>query len=225
VQTSLDPAGAISASSIAAHAEQMGLTLLAEQSERLERFIALLLRWNRTHNLTAITRPQQVLSLHLLDSLSAAVELPADPPLRVLDAGSGAGLPGIPLAIALPQHHFTLVDAVAKKCAFVTQACVELDLKNVEPVHGRLEELRGAGYQGRFDVIVARAFGTLATLVEVSRHLLAPSGRWIAMKGLPSEQEQQRLPHDVEVVRTVPLHVPLLHQARSLVVLQIATPH
>jgi len=224
VQTSLDPAGTVSAASIAAYAGQMGLTLSAEQSERLERFIALLLRWNRTHNLTAITRPQQVLSLHLLDSLSAAVEVPADPPLRVLDAGSGAGLPGIPLAIALPQHRFTLVDAVAKKCAFVTQACVELDLENVEPVHGRLEELRGARYQGRFDVIVARAFGTLATLVEVSRHLLAPSGRWIAMKGLPPEQEQQQLPQDVEVVRTVPLNVPLLRQARSLIVLQDTKP-
>ncbi len=200
--------------------------LSAEQCDRLERFVALLLRWNRTHNLTAITRPQQVLSIHLLDSLSAAVELPADPPLQVLDAGCGAGLPGIPLAIALPQHRFTLIDAVAKKCAFVTQARLELDLANVEAVHGRLEELRGASYQAHFDVIIARAFGALATLVEVSRHLLAPGGRWIAMKGVPPEQEQQHLPADVQVTRTVPLHVPLLRQARSLVVLQGARrPH
>jgi len=159
-----------------------------------------------------------VLSHHLLDSLSLAAELPTPPPLAILDAGAGAGLPSIPLAIALPDHRFTLIDAVAKKCAFTTQVRLELGLTNVEVVHGRLERLRGP----LFDVIIARALASLATFVSLTQHLLAPGGRWIAMKGQLPEHELLQLPPDVTVSRTVPVRVPLLEEARHLIVLQSA---
>ena len=197
----------------------MDVALSTAQCERLERFASLLLRWNRIHNLTAISA-DEMLTHHLLDSLSLVGELPATPPLRILDAGAGAGLPGIPLAIALPSHHFTLVDAVAKKCAFTTQARLELGLRNVEVVHGRLQELRGPRFDKCFDVIVSRALGSLASVVSLSRHLLSPGGRWIAMKGRLPEQELRELPADVTASRTAELHVPLLSEARHLVVLQ-----
>jgi 16S rRNA (guanine527-N7)-methyltransferase len=221
-RTALDPSSPVSAYSICVHARQLGVVLSDAQCERLERFSALLRRWNRTHNLTAITRDQEILSHHLLDSLSLAVELPAARALRILDAGAGAGLPGIPLAIALPAHHFTLIDAVAKKCAFTTQARVELGLTNVEVVHGRLEASRGPAFDSRFDVIVSRALGSLPTFVSLTRPLLASGGRWIAMKGQLPEHEIEQLPPDVTVARIVALEVPLLQQERHLIVLQPA---
>jgi len=211
-----DPGGAFDAPSIAAHARALGARLTSAQCDQLDRFASLLLRWNRVHNLTAITRTDELVSNHFLDSLSVAGELPADPPLRVLDAGAGAGLPGIPLAIALPGHHFTLVDAVSKKSAFMIQARLELDLQNVEVLHARLEQMVGA----RFDVIVSRALGSLATFVSLTRHLLAPHGRWIAMKGRLPRQELAALPPDVVASRTVTLRVPLLDQERHLVLLE-----
>lgn len=225
-QTTLDSSSPVSAYSIGIHARQLGVALSAAQCERLEHFAALLLRWNRIHNLTAITRDEDVLSHHLLDSLSLASELPSAPPLRILDAGAGAGLPGLPLATALAGHHFTLIDAVAKKCAFITQARVELGLANVDVVHGRLEALSGPQFDARFDVIVSRALGSLATFVSLTRPLLAPGGRWIAMKGQLPAQEMEQLPPGVTIARTVALQVPLLQEARHLVVLQPASqPH
>jgi 16S rRNA (guanine527-N7)-methyltransferase len=207
---------------LAAHARELGVELSPAQCELLERFVSLLLRWNRTHNLTAITRDDEIISHHLLDSLSLAGELPASAPLQVLDAGAGAGLPGVPLAIALPAHRFTLIDAVAKKCAFITQARLELALANVEVVHGRLEELHGPRFDARFDVIASRALGSLRDFVSLTRHLLAPGGRWIAMKGRLPEQELSQLPPDVIASRAVTLRVPLLQEARHLIVMQPA---
>ena len=212
----------VSAHSIGVHALEMDIDLSASQCDQLERFAALLLRWNRIHNLTAITGCDEMLTHHLLDSLSLAGELPATAPLRILDAGAGAGLPGIPLAIARPSHQFMLVDAVAKKCAFTTQARLELGLANVEVVHGRLEGLRGPRFDARFDVIVSRALGSLATIVSLSRHLLSPGGRWIAMKGQLPEQELRELPPDVTASRTAALRVPLLSEVRHLVELRSA---
>jgi 16S rRNA (guanine527-N7)-methyltransferase len=206
-------------------AHELGLELSPTQCEQLEQFVQLLLRWNRVHNLTAITDIDQIVSHHLLDSLSLARELPPEPPLRVLDAGAGAGLPGIPLAIALPGHRFTLVDAVAKKCAFTTQAVVELGLTHVETIHARLEQLHGPQFEQQFGVIVSRALGSLATFVALTRHLLAPGGRWIAMKGRVPTEELRQLPADQIASRVVALHIPLLGQARHLIVLQPASQH
>lgn len=217
-QTPVDSTPPVSAHSVGERAQEMGVSLSAAQCAKLERFVSLLMRWNRIHNLTAITREDEVLSHHLLDSLSLAAELPPSPPLAILDAGAGAGLPSIPLAIALPSHRFTLIDAASKKCAFTTQARLELGLTNVEVVHGRLERLRGPP----FDVIVSRALASLATFVSLTQHLLAPGGRWIAMKGQLPEDELLHLPPDVTVSRTVPVRVPLLQEARHLIVLQSA---
>ena len=208
--------GALEEQAIEAGARELGVELSGAQAGQLERFVRLLLRWNRTHNLTAITRADEVLTHHLLDSLSVAPELSAQAPLRILDAGAGAGFPGIPLAIALPRHHFTLIDAVAKKCAFMTQARLELGLDNVDVLNRRLEQLRAQP----FDVIVSRALGPLPDFLRLTRHLLAPQGRWIAMKGRLPEDELRELPADVTVVRTVTLRVPRLEEARHLVVLQ-----
>jgi 16S rRNA (guanine527-N7)-methyltransferase len=213
---SLESGAAWAADRIGVHARELGVELSATQCEVLERFVRLLLRWNRIHNLTAITRGDDILSHHLLDSLSLASELPAYPQLRILDVGAGAGLPGIPLAVARPGHHFTLIDAVAKKCAFMTQARLELGLSNVEVLHRRVEQLHGM----QFDRIISRALGPLASLVSLTRHLLSPQGHWIAMKGLLPEEELQQLPPDVTVTRTVTLRVPLLEEARNLIVLQ-----
>jgi 16S rRNA (guanine527-N7)-methyltransferase len=218
----IDSAPPVSAHCIGAHARDMGVELSADQCEQLERFASLLLRWNRTYNLTAITDSEQVLTHHLLDSLSLVGELPATRPLRILDAGAGAGLPGIPLAIALPGHQFVLVDAVAKKCAFTTQAHLELGLANVDVVHSRLEELHGPRFDARFDVIVSRALGSLAMFVSISRHLLSPNGRWLAMKGQLPEHELRDLPPDVTASRWARIHVPHLSEVRHLVVLQSA---
>jgi 16S rRNA (guanine527-N7)-methyltransferase len=209
----------IEARLIASQGRELGVDLTLAQSEQSIQFARLLLRWNRVYNLTAITSIREVVSHHLLDSLAVAVELPAAPALRVLDAGSGAGFPGMPLAIALPGHRFTLVDAVAKKCAFMTQACLELGLRNVEVLHARLEQLDSA----RADVIVSRALGSLATFVSLTQHLLAPDGRWIAMKGRLPRQELRELPADVIASRTVTLRIPSLDQERHLVVLQPVT--
>jgi 16S rRNA (guanine527-N7)-methyltransferase len=205
------------AATIEASARKLDVDLSVGQSERLERFVRLLLRWNRTHNLTAITRPDEILTHHLLDSLSVAPELSAAKPLRILDAGAGAGFPGIPLAIALPAHHFALIDAVAKKCAFMTQARLELGLDNVEVLNRRLEQLRAPP----FDAIVSRALGSLTEFVQLTRHLLAPGGRWLAMKGRLPADELNELPADVVATRTVTLRVPRLEEARHLVVLQL----
>jgi 16S rRNA (guanine527-N7)-methyltransferase len=136
---------------------------------------------------------------------------------RVLDLSAGSGLPGIPLAVALPQLRFTLIDAVSKKCAFMTQARLELGLANVEVVHRRVETLHGM----QFDIIISRALGSLATFTTLTRHLLAPGGHWIAMKGVEPEQELQALPPGVCALRAVTLRVPMLDEARNLVVLNL----
>jgi 16S rRNA (guanine527-N7)-methyltransferase len=220
------PAGAL-AGQLAPLAAEMDVALDHAQCAALEQFARLLLRWNRVHNLTAITADSQVLTHHLLDSLSIVAplrELSRQPPpalaaqpqpVRVLDVGAGAGLPGIALAIALPQLRFTLNDAVSKKCAFMTQARLELGLTNVEVIHGRAEQLRA----GPFDLIVSRALATLAVFTTLTRHLLAPGGRWLAMKGAEPLQELRELPPHVKTLQTVKLRVPRLDEARHLVVL------
>lgn len=208
------------ADGVAAGAAQLGLALSRAQCERLARFAALLLKWNAVHNLTAIDRPEDVIPLHLLDSLAIVPELDAVAgarPLRVLDVGAGGGLPGIPLAIVRPQWGLWLIDKVRKKTAFLQQARVELQLAHVEVVHGRVETWQPAE---RFDVIVARAFGSLAELVAWTRHLLAPGGAWFAMKGAVPAPEIAALPADVRVRRTVKLRVPRLDGRRHLIILE-----
>ncbi len=190
----------------------LGLPTSPKVEEHLLAYLDLLLKWNKTYNLTAVRNPEQGLSHHLLDSLAI---LPWVDGRALLDVGSGGGLPGIPLAILRPQLSVTLVDAVQKKVSFLQQAVIELGLSNVHVVHGRVEKL-----QGQFGQIVARAFASLPDLVAWTRHMLAPGGHWLAMKGTMPDEEVARLPAGVVVERRLPLVVPGLDAERHLLILK-----
>jgi 16S rRNA (guanine527-N7)-methyltransferase len=198
---------------------ELGVPLSDQQAARLESFGVLLMKWNRIHNLTAIDTPGEILSHHLLDSLSIVPELArlaAGRALRILDVGSGGGLPGLPVAIALSTMHVTLIDRVQKKTAFLEQARLELNLRNVAVVHARVEEFRAMS----FDVIVSRAFASLAQMVGLTSHLLASGGWWAAMKGAYPTEEISALPSTIELAHAVKLRVPLLDAERHLLVLR-----
>lgn len=200
-------------------AVRAGLSFSAVQAQRLADFTQLLQKWNAVHNLTAIRSSAAVETLHLLDSLAIVAPLrrlctKAD--ARLLDVGSGGGLPGIPLAIACPDLRLTLLDASRKKCAFLTQVRVELRLSNVEVVHARVERWRAPPY----DVIVSRAFSSLRDFVTLTRHLLADPGFWLAMKGPALEREVPALPENVTVSESLQIEVPGLMATRTIAVLR-----
>ena len=193
--------------------EQLGLVVAPEVQQSLLEYLALLQKWNRVYNLTAIRQPKQMVSHHLLDSLTV---LPYLWPGRWLDVGCGAGLPSIVLALMRPEWTFTLLDSSSKKTSFVQQAVIELGLRNVSVCCARVED-----WQPRqcFDGIISRAFAETANFTAQTRRLLAQEGRWVAMKGMP-DQELGHLPADVRVEQIVPLQVPGLEAARCLVILK-----
>jgi 16S rRNA (guanine527-N7)-methyltransferase len=191
----------------------LGLTLDLDTQQRLLDYIALIEKWNRAYNLTAIREPEKMVSHHLLDSLAVALHLRAK---RLLDVGSGAGLPGIPLALANPDTHVTLLDSNHKKAAFLNQAVMELKLKNAEVCSERVESWQT---QNRFDVIISRAFSDMGEFVRLTRHLLAPGGMFAAMKGLHPYEEIAKLPPDCKVRQVLPLAIPGLEGARHLVLI------
>lgn len=192
---------------------ELGLEIKPEKQQMLLDYLALLQKWNKVYNLTAIRNAEQMVSHHLLDSLAV---LPHLWPGRWLDVGCGAGLPGLVLAIARPDWKFTLLDSNSKKTSFVQQAVIELGLVNVTVCCARVEELKS---DEKFDGIISRAFAETADFVILTRHLLADKGRWAAMKGAP-EQELQHLPGNVLVERIIPLSVSGLDAARCLVLLK-----
>ena len=209
-----------SVAAIGAGADQLGVPLDEPQLERLAAYARLLVHWNATYNLTAIRSVDEMLTHHLLDSLALVphlARLTRGGAARVLDVGSGGGLPGIVLAVAVPQASFILVDAVQKKCAFLNQVRLELRLGNVEVVHGRVEAMR----EPLFDVIVSRALATLAQFVGWTRQLLVPGGCWLAMKGRVPADELAGLPADVRAT-VVPLSVPGLGEQRNLIEMRTA---
>lgn len=164
------------------------LMLSEETIGQLANYLNLLETWNQAFNLTAITDPREMVYLHIIDSLTV---LPYLKGTRMLDVGSGAGLPGIPLAILHPEQHWVLLDKNSKKTRFQTQVIAELGLNNVEPVHSRCEDFQP---DVCFDSILSRAFGTLRMFVETTGHLLCPHGVFIAMKGKYPEAELNDLP-------------------------------
>jgi 16S rRNA (guanine527-N7)-methyltransferase len=164
------------------------LSIAALEQAAMLKYLDLIQTWNRVFNLTAITDLPEMIYLHLIDSLLVQPYLSG---ARFLDVGSGAGLPGIPLAIAHPEHQWVLLDKNSKKTRFITQVVAELDLTNVEVIHSRVEDFHPA--RG-FDSILSRAFGTLALFMETTHHLLAPRGIWIAMKGKYPEEELRDIP-------------------------------
>ncbi len=191
----------------------LGVALEPGQEVALLDYLALLAKWNRTYNLTAIHEPERMLTHHVLDSLAV---LPHIGPGPLLDVGSGGGLPGIPLAIARPDLQVTLLDASQKKCGFMQQAAIELKLDRIQVVHGRVEDFR---VEGGFPQIVSRAFSELREFVDLTRHLLAEGGEWLAMKGLYPHEEVALLKH-ARVKRDIKLHVPGLEADRHLIVME-----
>jgi len=182
-----------------------------EQCDKVLAYLELLLKWNKAYNLTGIRDPQDMLTLNILDSL---VLLPWMDAPRIADVGSGAGLPGIPLAIFLPDHQFVLIDSNSKKTRFMFQAKVSLGLGNVEVHHGRVESY---ARQAQVDIVTSRAYASLADFVQGTRHLLAPGGRFLAMKGQYPQQEIETLPEDFTVSRVHVLQVPGVAAERHLV--------
>lgn len=180
------------------------------------RYLELIEKWNKVHNLTAIRDPEQMLAHHLLDSLAVLPFLRAAKSL--IDVGSGAGLPGIPLAIAKPELAVTLVESSHKRQAFQQQCKAELGLSNVTPIHSRVEDFR---VKEGFDVVISRAFSDLSDFVGAARHLCAESGRLWAMKGLHPYEEIAKLPDWARVVMIKPLKVPHLDAVRHLLEIEI----
>lgn len=185
-----------------------------DTAAKLERYLDELRRWNRAYSLTAIDDPSEMVIRHVLDSLSIAPWVHG----RVLDAGTGAGLPGIPLAIMDPELDVTLLDSTAKKVRFLNHVARALKLQNVEPVQSRLEDFHSPV---PFDVIVSRAFSSLAEFAAAARHLLGPRSRLLAMKGRRPDEEIAELPGWIGIEAVEKLAVPGLHEERHLVIMSL----
>jgi 16S rRNA (guanine527-N7)-methyltransferase len=202
--------------------EQLGLDLANDQRQKLIDYVAVLGKWNAVYNLTAIRDPRQMVIQHILDSLAIIPAISRRGPSKALDVGSGGGLPGIVMAIALPDWHLTLNDIVHKKTAFQSQAKLQLNLPNLSVVTGRVENLQpGVEVPSKFDVIVSRAFAELSDFVTLARHLVAENGRIWAMKGVRPDAEIERLPPDAHVVSVERLQVPMLAAERHLIEISV----
>lgn len=206
---------------LASGAAALGVTLTPSQLAQFDVLVRELLRWNKAYNLTAITAPSEILTHHLLDSLSAQPDLSGT---RVADVGTGAGFPGLPLAIVNPHRQFTLMDAVDKKLRFIDHAARELDLANVRTAHGRVEQFKAAQ---AFDTVITRAFAPLPRLVtwvaplcDAHTRVVAMKGRWPPVPVAGSDEDGGLLPADwhIESVRAVT--VPSLHEDRNIVILR-----
>ncbi|WP_215782750.1 MULTISPECIES: 16S rRNA (guanine(527)-N(7))-methyltransferase RsmG [unclassified Paludibacterium] len=192
--------------------EHIGLELSARQLASLDAYLALLAKWNQTYNLTAVRETARMVSYHLLDSLTLVPHLQGG--TRLLDVGSGGGMPGIPAAIARPDLQVVVLDANHKKTTFLRQAAIELKLPNVEVVTERVELFQP---EQKFDRITSRAFAELGEFVKLTRHLLAEDGQFVAMKGVYPYEEIAQLPADITVSEVVPVSVPGLDAERHLV--------
>ena len=194
--------------------QQAGIDLPEQVQQKLLDYLALLQKWNKVHNLTAVRDPEEMVTLHLLDSLSVLPHVKAK---RLLDVGSGAGLPGIPLALCLPDLQVTVMDSSHKKASFMRQAKAELGIANLEVVCGRVENYRP---EQLFDIVISRAFSDLAEFVALTRHLCAPGAEWLAMKGVYPYDELAQL--KIQPAQVIPLMVPGLQAQRHLVFLKAA---
>lgn len=190
----------------------LGLEIDVPTQQRLLDYLALLQKWNKVHNLTAVRDPEEMVTLHLLDSLAV---LPHVKRGRLLDVGSGAGLPGIVLALTNPDLRVNTLDSVGKKASFMRQAKAELGIANLEVIGGRVETYKP---EYKFDTIISRAFSEISDFIRLTRHLLREGGEWLAMKGVyPHEELAQLKGVDFEVIE---LSVPGLSARRHLVFLR-----
>lgn len=197
----------------------LGLALTGVQVDQLLDYLELLQKWGKVYNLTAVRDPAEMLTHHLLDSLAVIAplrrhlaQIPKTTGVRLLDVGSGAGLPGVVVAVCCPELAVSCVDTVGKKVAFVQQVAVGLKLPNLRGIHARVENLTE-----HYDVVVARAFASLVDFTRLSMGALAPDGVWMAMKGKPTEDEMAALPAEIRLFHVEPLHIPGLDAQRCLV--------
>jgi 16S rRNA (guanine527-N7)-methyltransferase len=204
------------ADALAAGSRALGLDIAVAAQQRMLDYLALIEKWNKAYNLTAVREPQKMLTHHLLDSLAVLPHLRGP---RVLDVGTGAGLPGIPLALARPDWQFTLLDSSHKKTTFLRQAVIELQLDNVEVVCARVEAWNAPQC---FDTVVSRAFSDVAEFIALAGRLCAKDGVVIAMKGVYPHEELAQLPQAFRLCGVVPLQVPGLGAERHAALLQPA---
>lgn len=201
--------------SLSAGAARLGIELAPETLARLLDYLAELQRWNAAYNLTAVRDPAQMVVRHLLDSLAVLPHLGAA--ARLADVGSGAGLPGIPLALAAPERQFTLIESNGKKARFLRHVQRHLRLANVAVAEQRSESCQP---QPGFDAVLARALAPLPELLGLTAHLLRPDGRWLAMKGKLAPSELDGLPAGFAIVDVIALDVPGLDEARHLILVE-----
>ncbi len=202
-------------------AKQLGLNLSAEQFDKLMGFLDLLQKWNKVYNLTSVRDPQEMMSLHMLDSLAAVPALQrhvaslgkaAGERTAQLDVGSGGGLPGVVFAVCCPEVDIHCVDTVGKKAAFLQQVAVSLKLPNLKGIHARVETLKGP-----YEIVSCRAFASLIDFTTWSRPAIAANGIWLAMKGKHPQDEIDALGKEVQVFHVEPLQVPHLDAERCIV--------
>ena len=195
--------------------DALGLQCDAGQRQQLLAYLQLLHKWNAAYNLTAVRDPEQMVTRHLLDSLAVAPYLPAG---NAIDVGTGAGLPGVPLAIVFPQRQFALLDSNGKKTRFLFQVKTALSLDNMQVHHQRVESFQPSG---SYDVVLSRAYASLRDMVSSCRHLLAPGGRFLAMKGSLDPGELEQVAASCEVLAVHALAVPGLNEQRHLLELAL----
>ncbi len=191
---------------------QTELQLSQQQLEQLVQYVLLLDKWNSAYNLTSVRDPNEMLVKHIMDSLVVAPYLHGN---RIIDVGTGPGLPGIPLAICCPDKAFTLLDSLGKRIRFLNQVKLQLGLKNIQPVQSRVED-----HQAEYDTVISRAFASLSDMLHWCQHLPAATGQFLAMKGALAQEEIAALPDFVKVVGNVELTVPELVGQRYLLVLE-----
>lgn len=199
---------------------ELGLSHDETQVKKLLQYSDLILKWNKTYNLTAIKDSEEVIVKHLLDSLSVChilQKFAEKGNKKVLDVGCGAGLPSLPCSMFSPNLTFTLVDSVGKKISFVTQVCTLLGLKHVFPKHERIEN---EARSNKYSVITSRAFASLENFVNLTRELLEEDGRWLALKAKLEEEEISKIPEDIQIEKVIDLRVPFLNETRCVVILK-----
>ncbi len=195
------------------HCQQMAVSLTDEQVDKLLQYHSLLVKWNKAFNLTAVRSPLEMISRHLTDSLSVLPHIDCQ---RLIDVGSGPGLPGIPLAICRPDLPITLLDSNIKKSRFQFQAKAELGLDNVEVIHDRVEKFIP---EQPFDAVISRAFASLQDMIHWTDHLCAEQGIFLAMKGMYPVEELEQLPESIQLRQSIPLQVPGTDGERHLLIL------
>lgn len=195
--------------------KNLGLSPHPNGIAKLLDYLSLMVKWNKTYNLTAIREPEKMLTHHLLDSLSVVPHLQGE---AIIDIGSGAGLPGIPIALSKPETHVTMLDSNQKKTTFIRQACIQLTLNNASVTSERAENWKP---EKNYDVVISRAFSDLATFIQVAGHLCLSGGRMYAMKGTYPHDEISQIPASVNVEQIIPLAVPGLEAERHLVVMRV----